>query len=143
MLRAFPFLLLVLGRAASLRPSVRAESRRSVVGAAAGLLLPHSFATASWAEDKGEFNEFRADAKAEMKAQKEAAAKRAAMDEATGAKAAAALEAKAAKTKAPLNFDEMLRNSISQREAETGMSMSQEDIDKLTVKLKKAFPGVV
>ena len=42
----------------------------------------------------------------------------------------------------PLSFDEMLRNSIAQREAETSMSMSEEDIAKLTVKLRKAFPGV-
>jgi len=64
------------------------------------------------------------------------------MDEATGAKAAEALLAKAKLSKGPLSFAEMLSNSIAQREAETSMSMSQEDVAKLTVKLKKAFPGV-
>lgn len=36
----------------------------------------------------------------------------------------------------------MLLNSVAQREAETSMTMSPEDIAKLKVKLKKAFPGV-
>merc|ERR1719272_1121597 len=149
MLRALS-LLLVLGQATSLRlPAVRVESRRSVLGTAAGLLLPLSLPTASHAvsadgtpDPTDDFNEFREEKAAAMKATKEATAKQSAIDEATGAKAAAALEAKAKASKGPLSFDDMLLNSIAQREAETSMSMSQEDKEKLKVKLKKAFPGV-
>ena len=73
----------------------------------------------------------------------QAAAKRAAEAEATGAKAAEALAKKAKELKAPLTFDDMLRNSIAQREAETSMTLSEEEIATLAAKIKKAFPGVV
>ena len=143
-------LLLVLGQAASLRlPAVRVESRRSVIGAAAGLLLPLSLPTASHAlsadgtpDPTDDFNDFKQEKAAALKATKQATEKQAAIDEATGAKAAASLEAKARATKVPLTFNEMLLNSVAQREAETSMTMSDEDIAKLKVKLKKAFPGV-
>ena len=35
-----------------------------------------------------------------------------------------------------------MRNSIAQYQAETGMTMSEEEIEKLRAKLKKSFPGV-
>ena len=72
-------LLLVLGQAASLRlPAVRVESRRSVLGTAAGLLLPLSLPTASHAvsadgtpDPTDDFNEFKEEKAAAMKATKE------------------------------------------------------------------------
>ena len=72
-------LLLVLGEAASLRlPAVRVESRRSVLGTAAGLLVPLSLPTASHAlsadgtpDPTDEFNEFKQEKAAAMKATKE------------------------------------------------------------------------
>ena len=78
MLRALS-LLLVLGQAASLRlPAVRVESRRSVLGTAAGLLLPLSLPTASHAvsadgtpDPTDDFNEFKEEKAAAMKATKE------------------------------------------------------------------------
>ena len=36
----------------------------------------------------------------------------------------------------------MVRNSVAQYEAETGMTMSEEEIVKLRAKLDKAFPGL-
>lgn len=78
MLRAL-CLLLVTGQAASLRlPAVRVESRRSVIGSAAGLLLPLSLPIASHAvsadgtpDPTDDFNEFREEKAAAMKATKE------------------------------------------------------------------------
>lgn len=143
--------LLLLAEAASLRlPPVPVESRRSVLRAA-GLLLPLSLPTASHAglfsadgtpDPSDDLGGFKREKAAALKAAKKAEEKQAAADEAAGAKAAAALEAKAKKTKAPLTFEEMVRNSIAQYQAETGMTMSEEEIEKLRAKLKKSFPGV-
>ena len=75
MLRALS-LLLVLGQAASLRlPAVRVESRRSVIGAAAGLLwLPtasHAVSADGTPDPTDDFQEFKEEKAAAMKATKE------------------------------------------------------------------------
>ena len=75
MLRALS-LLLVIGQAASLRlPAVRVESRRSVIGAAAGLLwLPtasHAVSADGTPDPTDDFQEFKEEKAAAMKATKE------------------------------------------------------------------------
>ena len=69
-------LLLVTGQAASLRlPAVRVESRRSVIGAAAGLLwLPtasHAVSADGTPDPTDDFQEFKEEKAAAMKATKE------------------------------------------------------------------------
>ena len=63
--------------------------------------------------------------------------------DAAGAKAAKELAEKAKKVndKKPLSLDEMLENSVKQREAELGMSMSEEEIAALRETLTKLVGG--
>eukprot|EP00966_Prymnesium_polylepis_P331522 7387087-Prymnesium_polylepis.1 len=48
-----------------------------------------------------------------------------------------AAKAKKVSDKKPLSFDEMLSNSVKQREAELGMTMTEEEIEALSEKLRK------
>ena len=79
-----------------------------------------------------------------MRIRGQAAEKEFAKQEAIGAKAAKEMEEKARKVndKKPPTFAEMLNSSVKQREAELGMTMSEEEIEQLEAKLRKAFPGV-
>ena len=74
---------------------------------------------------------------------RQAAAKAAKEAEERGAKAAKEMAAKAKKVndKKPLSFDEMVANSVKQREAELGMTMTDDEIAALSEKLRKAFPS--
>jgi hypothetical protein len=51
------------------------------------------------------------------------------------------LEAKASKVndKKPLSFEELLANSVKQKEAETGMPLTEDEVAALEQKLRKLF----
>jgi hypothetical protein len=134
--RLVAFAALLCG-ASALRPSV---SRRSALA-----LLPFGVAPLAVAPKgaQAKAKEGAADDYlAKAKARQEASA--AAYAEAAASPQPGKVSFKQSQSTAgvPATFKEMLQKSVEQREAATGMSMSDTEIVDLEAKMRKAFPGV-